>query len=428
MSVVMTVATEVEKYFADMANDQSPSWLRALQEKQMQSFVKRGFPTKREELWKYTDVSYLSKQKFEQGMMSAHQYTDTLATQNHVVFVNGHFSAEHTNLKNLPEGVVACSIRDALSQHAELIKPYLSKEFDSQRFPFVALNTALLNDGMFLYIPKNCAISAPIHCVYLNTNQNNFMTHSRNIIVADVNSQCVFIEEHIAQQAANYFANVVTQLYLNENALVHYYKIQAEDLQATHIANVIAEQKKDSTLKSFTLDVGGLLTRTDINIALQERGAACELNGLYYLDANGQHVDNHLFVDHIAEHGTSSMLYKGILDKKSRAVFNGKVFVEKSAQKINAHQANHNLLLSKDAEIDTKPELEIYADDVKCAHGATIGQLDAEALFYLRSRGMTEAEARIMLTHAFAEEITSKIEHPLIMQYIQERAGQHEKF
>ena len=409
------------------------NWLKTLQEKQLQDFLDRGLPTRREERWKYTDVSTLSFPRRRESIPASHENNnserlfaiDSRLRGNdsiNIVFIDGLFSSGYSNLKNLPSEVTACSIHEALPR----LQSYLSKELDVQRYPFAVLNTAHLNDGLFLHIPKNCVLKTPIHCLYLST-ENNFSSHLRNIVVADANSQCVLIEEYTAQ-AQEYFTNTVTQIFLNENAQLHYYKIQDESMAANHIANIIVEQKKDSRLKSFSLAKGALLAREDFHVKLQEPGAFCSLLGLYHLTENKQHMDNHLYVDHLSENGTSSMLYKGILDKKSHAVFNGKVYVEKGAQKTNAYQANHNLLLSNDAQIDTKPELEIYAEDVKCAHGATIGQLDSESLFYLCSRGIEKNAAKKLLTHAFAEEIIGKIEHPNIMQYIQQRVKQHEEY
>lgn len=410
-------------------------WLTQLQTKQQQAFLRRGFPTKKEERWKYVDFSGLTSENRAASANRAATVREraglvTLpdgrgSDWHDIVFINGIFSAQYAKL---PEGVVVCTIEQAIKQHEELIRPYLSQEYNAKQFPFAALNTATMTNGMFLYVPKNGALSAPIHCLFINTDSSDFTIHPRNILIADKNSQVVIIEEHVSQHAEKYFSNTVTQIFLNENAQAHYYKIQDESAQATHVANIIVELKQDSTLKSFTLDSGAALARTDFHVFLRERGAASYLNGLYHLHNLGQLVDNHIDVNHLAEHGTSSMLYKGVLDKKTRAVFNGKVYVEKAAQKINAHQANHNLLLTTEAEINTKPELEIYADDVKCAHGATIGQLDSEALFYLRARGIDEEAAKKILTRAFAEEIISKIEHADIQQYIHERVERHEKY
>ena len=303
-----------------------------------------------------------------------------------MAFVNGRFSNELSDLSFLPNEVV-----------------FRADEF-------------------FLHIPKNCHVPEPIHLLYLNT-QNSSIS---NLILADENSHVMLIEEHTSNTTDHYEITVNTKIEAEKNARVNYYKIQTDSLAATHTAHLLVQQKQDSTVTTFFVDQGGQTTQENTKIHLNERGAACQLNGLYRLNHNDQSVTNHIHVDHAAAHGTSSMIYKGILDKKSRALFHGKVHVKPDAQQINAHQANHNLLLSADAEVSAKPELEIYADDVKCTHGATVGQLDAEALFYLRSRGIEKESAEKLLIQAFAAEMLDKIEQPMIRKYIQQQVGQHD--
>lgn len=424
--VVMINASSIATLYANNIPLSEKIWLRTLQAKQLAAFMQRGFPTKREELWKYTDTSALDKQEFHSASLPTQIKTYyNLSTQHlRIVFVNGHFAANLSDLNGLPKDVILCPLSHALQTHESLVQPYLSQEFDATRHPFASLNTALMTDGIFLSIPKNISVAAPIHCIFINTQQNNILTCPRNIIVANANSNVTFIEEYQGD-ADNYFTNVVTTLHAEDNAHIHYHKIQTENVTATHISNLVVKQKQNSVVKSFYLDTGSRLAREDVLVTQPERGAECHLNGFYHLTHNGQHLDNHLHVDHIATHCTSRMVYKGILDKKSRAVFNGKVYVHKDAQQINAHQANHNLLMSKDAEINTKPELEIYADDVKCTHGATVGQLNAESLFYLQARGIDKPQAMAMLTQAFADDVMNEIENLEIRNYIELRAGRH---
>jgi Fe-S cluster assembly protein SufD len=422
MSVAVTQLVEWENLFAAHVAKTDALWLRDVQTKHMQEFLLRGFPTKREEMWKYTNVSRADFSSIvtpclSRGPVNKKAFNITGPRDKHGVTMEG---SHRTNA----DGIIFCSIIEALKNHEELIKPYLSREANAKRYPFAALSAALMTDGYFLYIPKNAVLTTPIHQLF---SQQTGTSHSRNIIVAGESSQAVLVEEYSSTDSQEYFTNTFTQIHLEENAKLHCYKIQDEGKQATHISNVIVEQKRNSVFNHFKLDVGGTLVREDVHVLLRETGAECFLNGLYYLQEDKQHIDNHLYVDHLAPQGNSQMHYKGILQNKSRAVFNGKVFVEKDAQKTNSNQSNHNLLLSKDAEIDAKPELEIYADDVKCAHGATVGQLDAEALFFLRSRGIEKQEAEILLTHAFAEDVFRKIEHADMLQYIQERVAQHEK-
>lgn len=398
------------------------NWLRDLQEKQLDAFLSRGIPTRKEELWKYTDVTTLEKQNFVWATERSTSSLNKLSKFEKIslVFINGYFAPHLSDTALLPKDVLLCPISEALIAHESVIKPHLLLELDASRHPFVSLNSALMTDGLFLSIPKNVAISTPIHCIFLSTEQNNVLTCPRNIIVAGANSKATLIEEYVAENAENYFTNACTFLFPDENAQLNYYKLQSESMTATHISTLFINQKQDSKVSSFHLATGSRLAREDILVTQKERGAECYLNGFYNLSEDNQHIDNHLHVDHIAALGTSSMQYKGVLDKKSRAVFNGKVHVHKNAQQINANQSNHNLLLSKQAEINTKPELEIYADDVKCTHGATVGQLDAESLFYLRARGIEKNRAIELLTHAFIADVINKIEHRGIRDYVQQ--------
>ncbi len=416
-------------YFADK------KWFNDFRANELQLFLQNGLPTRKDELWKYTEVksSYIpdrfgeirdlaSQQKFVAGV----EFSRIL-----FVFVNGHFSEKLSNLDALPSDVVLCTISQALNLHEDKIKPYLLREFDVKQFdvkqcPFATLNSALMTDGMFLQVPPNLSVETPIHLLFIHAEQNEFMTNPRNLILADKNSQITLIEEHVSHNAQGYFTNTLTDIVASDNARVNYYKIQDNDLSATHIADVFINQQKDSCVKTFSFAKGSALAREDIQISQQASGAEISSHGLYILMHDNQHIDHHVHVDHFAAHGTSSMLYKGILDKKSRAVFNGKVFVHPNTKHINAHQANHNLLLSKEAEIFTKPELEIYAEDVKCTHGATVGQLDNESLFYLRSRGIEKNAANRMLLRGFEEEVYNKIEDEKIKQYIRQRMSHHD--
>jgi Fe-S cluster assembly protein SufD len=404
-------------------------WLRAFQKEQGAAFLARGFPTRRDELWKYTDVAYLgktvlttAKPDFENDAVTARvkqhrlNNTDSLS----VVFVNGHFVPSLSDLSLLPESVVLCGLQEALHTEAEAMKLHLMQPVSIDRHPFSYLNSALLTDGLFLHVPKNIQIKTPIHVLYWHTNADNVVTCPRNLIIADVGSDVTLLEEHVSDGAGSYFCNIQTDIHADTNAAVNYYKIQNESLQATHIAQTFIHQKQDARVTMCSLEIGARLARDDVYVNLNERGAECSINGFYVLNHDGQHIDNHIQIDHIAPHGNSKMMYKGILDKKSHGVFNGKIFVHPGAQKTQSNQANHNLLLSSSAEMDTKPEFEIYADDVKCAHGDTVGQLDTESLFYLRSRGIDKDAALKLLTRAFADDVMSRITHPAIAQYMTE--------
>ena len=273
-----------------------------------------------------------------------------------------------------------------------------------------------MTSGIFIYIPKNIILKKPIHFSYQTLGQTALMSHPRHLILLEENSQCTVVEEY-AGDGSDYFNNIVTQIIVQSNAAMTHFKLQNESLSAQHIANTLFNQSADSTVSSYVVSMGAKLSRDNLSFNFEGQGASTHLYGLY-LPLGNQHIDHHTLVDHLMPNCFSQQDYKGIIAEKGRAVFNGKVIVHPDAQKTAAYQNNKNLLLSQHAEIDTKPELEIYADDVKCNHGATVGQLDEKALFYLRSRGISEVEARRILIKAFAEELFSTISQPEIAQYI----------
>lgn len=411
------------------------SWLTQFRQTALEKFHQRGMPSRKEEAWKYTVVAQLEKlsntiarsvdaavEQSLTGMINTHG----VFNKHLLVFINGFFSAGLSRIAALPAGVILCSIGEALTQHTTAVKSLLLKEYDGKRHPFAQLNSALLSDGLFLHVPANQHIHESVHVLFINT-QSDAAISPRNLIVAEKNSAVTIIEEHVSYQAENYFSNIVTDMQVEDNAQVRYVKLQDESFSATHIANLFIQQKKDSMVKTAVFTRGGQLSRDDLTVAQLENGAESLLSGYYFLHQQGQHMDHHIHVDHMAAHGTSSMLYKGILDKKSTAVFNGKVYVYPTAKQINAHQANHNLLLCPDAEVNTKPELEIYNDDVRCTHGATVGQLNAESLFYLRARGIPHQDALRILTQGFAEEIFNQIDHAAIHDYIKQRMKNHDE-
>jgi len=430
MSDVVASLTWLEECFEKNINLAEPNWLREFRAHELKKFVQRGFPTRREELWKYTDTSHLAKKNYcGPTLIDGSPDIDKLSSPSQIkfVFINGIFSETLSDIAKLPKEVTLLSLRQVINDHVDLTKPYLTREFDEKKFPFASLNLVLMTDGVFLKIEKNYEMTTPIHCLFINTKQQNFVSCPRNIILAGDNSSVTLIEEYVGDQAENYFVSALTMIEVNNGAYVEYFKIQDEAASATHIANVFVEQQQDSKVKAHFFSRGGALEREDLCVRQNAKGAEAQLNGFYSLHSDEQHVDHHVHVDHLVPHGISSMIYKGILDKKSHAVFNGKVFVHQDAQQINAHQENHNLLLSNSAEVNTKPELEIYADDVKCTHGATIGQLDNESLFYLRSRGIEESEARKILVHAFSDQIFNTITNREIRDYVQQRVSSHDE-
>lgn len=396
----------------------SKEWLNTTKKNQLRDFLERGFPTSHEEDWKYADTRTLlpSTLRWSERKEPHNIHVFSEVPTIRLVFVNGHFSPKDSDLSLLPETIYLSSLSKTLETQPDLLK-YLIQEFDVKQFPFAALNTALLTDGMVLIIPKNTELSTPIHCVYFNTHQDHFIISPRNIFQMHENSRAIFLEEYIGASSNHYVTNTLTYVYAKPESELHYYKIQNETPTATHMGQLFLCQEKNSVFKSFHLNVGASFVRENIRIALQDKGASCCLNGFYKLAHDHQQMDHHIGVNHIATESESSMLFKGVIDKKNRASFSGKVLVHKDAQKINAQQANHNLLLSPKAEVNTKPQLEIYADDVKCTHGATVGQIDPESLFYLQARGIGKNEARALLTHAFATDVFNKIAHSEIRHY-----------
>ena len=280
------------------------------------------------------------------------------------------------------------------------------------------MNTAFANDGAFIYIPDNVTVIDPIHIISINGNaEENILSQPRNLIITGKNSKVTIIETYNSITDKAHFTNVVTEVIAGENSNIEMYKIQDENLNSFQVSLTQVEQKKNSVFTVYTVTTGGAIVRNDVNSVLDDEGCETHLYGLYLTDGS-QHVDNHTLMDHAKPHCLSNELYKGVLNGKSRAVFNGKVFVRPDAQKTNAYQSNKNILLSPDATVDTKPQLEIYADDVKCSHGATVGQLDEESLFYLRSRGISKDMARSILIRAFANDIFDEMKNNELHEHL----------
>jgi Fe-S cluster assembly protein SufD len=380
-------------------------------------FAELGFPTLRDEEWQFTNLAPLTKIPFELAGTArdvpeadeVERATFSLREGHRLAFVNGRYVRELSSLRPLPEGVYVGSLAAALGNRSESVEPYLARYADYRGHALTALNTAFLRDGAFVHIARGKVVTEPIHLVFLSTAPGEpTVSHPRTLIVADVNSQATLIESYVGLREEIYFTNAVSEVYLGENAVIDHYKVTRESREGFHIATLQVQQERSSNFSSHSITLDGGLVRNDVNAVLGAEGSECTLNGLY-LAAGRQLVDNHTRIDHAKPHCASHELYKGILDGKAHGVFNGKIFVHQDAQKTDAKQTNKTLLLSEDAVINTKPQLEIYADDVKCTHGATIGQLAEEAIFYLRSRGIGRAEARSLLTYAFANDIVSRI-------------------
>ena len=410
----------IQHYLADfkqLQNIKKDDWFSKQRQSAFNIFQKSGFPSTRKENWKYTDVRPIAKNLFSNiansNVMISDDEIDAILFKEleciELVFVNGTYSEKYSNIKNLPNELTIKNMANALGNDEDFLKKHLSQYVNDNSSSFTALNTAFIQDGAYINVPSDLILERPISITYVSKdNSNIFATHPRNLIFMGENSKATIIENYIGIDNTNYFTNAVTETSLSQGASLKHYKIQQESSNAFHIGNLNASQNKDSRFESHSISIGGALVRNDINAQLNEEGAEIIMNGLYMTD-NAQHIDNHTRVDHFKPYTQSNQNYRGVLNGKSRGVFNGKVVVHPQAQKIEAYQNNANLLLSDDAEIDTKPELEIYADDVKCNHGATIGQLDNDMLFYLRSRAVDEQTARSLLTYAFVDEIINNI-------------------
>lgn len=374
-------------------------WLASVQTQALKNLERRGFPTRHHEEWKYTSVEALLKQTFapsEQASASLAVAADLPLAQQ-VVIHNGRIAIE----SDLPAGVLVLPLARALKEHADLVQPYLSHILE-QEHGFHALNTALMHCGVVVYIPKGLTVDEPIVLSHYQ-DQEQHAVHLRHLIIAEEGAQATIVEHYQGQEETSYFTNTVTELFLGASAQLTHYKIQREGKAAFHLGHIAVKQEAHSQFASHSLNLGAALARSDLSIKLQKEFAHCLMNGIY-APAEGQHVDHHTTVYHLVPNCSSEQDYKGILKGRARGVFNGKVIVAKDAQHTNAQQQNKNLLLSANAEINTKPQLEIFADDVVCSHGATVGQLDEDALFYLASRGIDKVEASQYLIHAFAED------------------------
>jgi len=394
-----------------------PVWLAKVRQAAIDRFAALGFPTLDDEEWRSTPLSALTRIPFQlaSGPIPVPPTEVTLPLTlagkdwTQLLFVNGQFVRLLPSTAELAPGAVVCSLAQALRNGPAALKDHLGRHADGEDNPFVALNTAFLDDGAVIQLPKNCVNQQPIHLIFLSMpGSEPTACHPRNLIVLEANSQATVVESYLSAGEGDSFSNAVTEVVLGEGAHLDYYKVQREGQEAFHIHTLQVQQARASHFSSHAFTLGGRLSRSDSNAVLDGEGCECTLNGLY-LGSGEQLIDNHTRIDHAKPHCASHELYKGILDNKAHGVFNGKIHVHPDAQKTDAKQTNQTLLLSEDAIINTKPQLEIYADDVKCTHGATVGQLDALALFYLRSRGLGLAEARALLVYAFANDIIGRV-------------------
>jgi Fe-S cluster assembly protein SufD len=391
-------------------------WLNRSRQGALDEFASAGFPTSRNEDWKYTRVAPIEKRSFkvpERNGIHVHardveQFDLRGLECEQLVFVDGCYVDALSRRNVLESGPRITTLESAMNASSQLLEAHLGHYASIAKQPFSALNTAFMTDGAVIHVKNRGGDQQPIHLLFIATRED-VISHPRILVVAEAGCQVSVVESYASLFDGCYFTNALTEIALMEDAQVDHYKLQEESVKAFHVATLQVHQDRASRFASHSISFGGGLARNDINVVLDGEGARCMLNGLF-MAAGRQHVDFHTRIDHAKAHGTSEEIYKGILDGRARGVFNGRVKVHPDAQKTDARQSNNNLLLSRDAEVDTKPELEIYADDVKCSHGATVGQLDEQILFYMRSRGIGENQARGLLTYGFARDILDRVD------------------
>jgi Fe-S cluster assembly protein SufD len=398
--------------------DERPGRIGLLRQAAFARFAELGLPTTKDEDWKYTSLASLGQIQFEpaaEAKLPTIEQLDRLAGGPHgdgdirLVFVDGRHRPELSSRVAGGAGAFIGSLRAALAERPELVERELARHADYQQDGLTALNTAFIEDGAFIQLPAGDVLPAPIHLLFVSTGQGKpTLSQPRNLIVLGAGSQATVVETYASLSDEVYFTNAVTEIVLAENARLDQYKLQEESARAFHIALTQVQQGRHSRFISHSVALGAALARNDLRALFAREGSECTLNGLY-MAIGKQHLDNRTLIDHQSPRCTSRELYKGVLDGQSRGVFSGRVLVRHDAQKTDASQTNKNLLLSDEALVDTKPQLEIFADDVKCAHGAAVGQLDEDALFYLRSRGIGQEAAKSLLTYAFASEMVELI-------------------
>jgi Fe-S cluster assembly protein SufD len=407
-----------------------PSPLRGETERDLalSSFKQQDIPGRKSEEYKYCKVDLILKDEFELSGAEVEEQSiaDTfkfIADSPTVVVVNGVFNERLSSLNNLSKGLIICSVQEAFKSHKQIIESHFLKYAQVDADPFIALNAATAKDGVFIHVNAKAVIETPIQVVYINSSTKNILTNSHNIFIIEKSAQAKIIEHFVSSEnSAKSFNNSLTEIVVAENAVAEHYKIQDEKENGNLVSTTQIEQNKQTVFTTNTITLSGAFVRNNLNIVLNGEHIESNLNGLY-LTQNNQVVDNHTLVDHQQPNCNSNELYKGIINDESTATFNGKIFVRKDAQKTNAFQSNKNILLSDDGTVNTKPQLEIYADDVKCSHGTSTGKLDEEKIFYLRARGLSEESAKKLLMIAFASDVLNKVSIEPLKEILEERIG-----
>jgi Fe-S cluster assembly protein SufD len=424
MTKTLDVQTAAQPYlaafetFAGNGARQAPAWLTARRESAIARFAEVGFPDTRQEEWRFTDVKSLATTDFtlaaavDPDLLSAEEVRSQLlsSSQFTAVFVNGLFADSLSSLEGLPPGVTVGSLRTALAKHPELVERYLGQCAKDEENPFTALNTAFVDDGAFVYVPQDTSLEQPIQILLLAVPQDGtpLVWHPRNLIIADRGARAAIVETYLGLAEGTYWVNAVTEVAVGENANLDTYRVQQDEERGFHTATTHSSQARNSNYSCATFAFGASLTRHDINAVLDGDGADCTLDGLSILRGR-QHVDFHTTLEHAKPHCTSWEYFNGVFDDRARGIFNGRIIVRPGAQRTDSKQTNNNLLLSKHARADSQPQLEIYADDVRCTHGATLGPIDEKQLYYLQTRGLHAEAARSLLTYGFCAEILKAV-------------------
>lgn len=418
--------------FEKTLNGESTTPLHGMRKAAMHRLAEIGFPTNKHEEWKFTSVLPIIREQFHPSTVLPETSAQKIDLGNvliphldgpRLVFVNGHFSKNRSLIPSSDQLQIGSLAMALKSTHNEKLFQHLGHYASCEQDAFTALNTGFLQDGACIVVPDNIKIDKPVYLLFLSTGgESSPLSQPRNLILSGKNSGVTIIMQYAGLSQQMYFTNAVSEIVAGENAVVEFTKLQQENNNAYHIDSVYIHQHAGSNVTAHTVSFGGAIVRNNITTVLDAEGCECTLNGLS-LGTGTQHIDNHTVIDHAKPHCNSHELYKSILSGKSKGVFNGKIFVRKDAQKTDAKQTNKTLLLSDDATMNTKPQLEIFADDVKCTHGATVGYLDAEALFYLRSRAIGLDDAKDMLTRAFASDVTERNSIESLREYLNAMLG-----
>jgi Fe-S cluster assembly protein SufD len=404
--------------FSEGRGAAAPDWIRELRADALSDFLSSGFPSAEDEDWRFTNVAPIAKGEFalSNGDATAAREAEVASgeipglTGPRLVFLDGRLVPSFSRTSGPPDGVTVTGLAEALAERPELLRPHLGRLAKTEGEPFTALNAAFLEDGAFVHVDRGVVGSEPVHAVYLwSESARDRMAHPRTLVVAEEGAEATLIEHHAAGGAGRVFANAVGEVVVGAGAGVRHYRIERGGPEALTVSTLHVEQGPDSRFSSHSALIGGALVRNNVYPVLA--GKACDtlLNG-FYVPWDRQHHDTHMRVRHAAPYGQSRQFYRGVLAGRARAVFGGRIIVDEGAQKTDAKQTDMNLLLSEDARVNTQPQLEIYADDVKCTHGATVGQIDSDAIFYLMARGIPEPTARGLMIFAFVNEVLDRME------------------